>query len=84
MDKIKKLFNKINNNPYDVRFNDICKLAEAFGFTYKGGKGSHRVYSRKGVREILNFQNVKGKVKPYQVKQYLKLIQEYNLRLKEE
>lgn len=84
MDKIKKLFNKINNNPYYVRFNDICKLAKAFGFTYKGGKGSHRVYSRKGVREILNFQNVKGKVKPYQVKQYLKLIQEYNLRLKEE
>jgi predicted RNA binding protein YcfA (HicA-like mRNA interferase family) len=84
MDKIQKLFNKVNNNPYDVRFNDICKLAEAFGFTYKGGKGSHRVYSQKGVREILNFQNVKGKVKPYQVKQYLKLIQEYNLRLKEE
>lgn len=84
MDKIQKLLNKINNNPYNVRFKDICKLTEAFGFTYKGGKGSHRVYSRKGVREILNFQNVKGKVKPYQVKQYLKLIQEYNLRLKEE
>lgn len=79
-----KLFNKVNNNPYDVRFNEICKLVEAFGFTYKGGKGSHKVYSQKGIREILNFQNVKGKVKPYQVKQFLKLIQEYNLKLKEE
>lgn len=79
-----KLFNKVNNNPYDVRFNDICKLVEAFGFIHKGGKGSHKVYSQKGIREILNFQNVKGKVKPYQVKQFLKLIQEYNLKLKEE
>ncbi|OGW03413.1 MAG: hypothetical protein A2889_06860 [Nitrospinae bacterium RIFCSPLOWO2_01_FULL_39_10] len=79
-----KLFSKVNNNPYDVRFSDICKLAEAFGFIYKGGKGSHRVYSRKGITEILNFQNVKGKAKPYQVKQFLKLIQEYNLKLKEE
>jgi len=79
-----KLFYKVNNNPYDVRFNEICKLVEAFGFTHKGGKGNHRVYSQIGIREILNFQNVKGKVKPYQIKQFLKLIQEYNLKLKEE
>ncbi len=28
---------------------------------------------------MLNFQNVHGKVKPYQVKQFLKLIKKYNL-----
>jgi len=84
MGRLKKLFDKINNNPKDVRFNDMCKLAEAFGFTHKGGKGSHEVYSRKGIEEIVNFQNVKGKVKPYQAKQFLKIIREYNVKIKED
>lgn len=84
MGKSRKLFDKTVNNPNDVRFEDFCKLAEAFGFKYKGSKGSHKVYSQKGIEEILNLQNVKGKIKPYQVKQFLKIIQEYDLKLKEE
>lgn len=83
MGKPEKLFAKVKNNPQDVRFDEICKLAEAFGFRYKGGKGSHKVYSKKGIHEILNFQNVRGKAKPYQVKQFLKLIEDYNLTMKE-
>ena len=83
MGKVKKLFDKVINNPYDVRFDDICKLAEAFGFTCKGGKGSHKVYSQKDIKEILNFQDVKWKAKPYQVKQFLEIVQEYNLKLRE-
>ncbi len=83
MSKPEKLFAKIKNNPQDVRFDEICKIAQVFGFRYKGGKGSHKVYSRKGIPEILNFQNVRGKAKPYQVKQFLKLIEDYNLTIKE-
>lgn len=84
MGNIQKLFDKIKNNPKDVRFNDICRLAEYFGFTYRGGKGSHRVYTRKGIYEILNFQNVNGKTKPYQVRQFLKIVEDYNLTIKGE
>ena len=83
MSKPEKLFAKIKNNPQDVRFDEICKIAQVFGFRYKGGKGSHKVYSRKGIPEILNFQNVRGKAKPYQVKQFLKIIEDYNLTIKE-
>ena len=83
MSKPEKLFAKIKNNPQDVRFDEICKIAEVFGFRYKGGKESHKVYSRKGIPEILNFQNVRGKAKPYQVKQFLKIIEDYNLTIKE-
>ena len=50
-----------------------------FGFRHKGGKGSHRIYVKEGVREMLNFQNVKGKAKPYQVKQFLKVVDKYKL-----
>ncbi|TAN44822.1 MAG: type II toxin-antitoxin system HicA family toxin [Nitrospirae bacterium] len=84
MGKLKKLYEKTVNNPANVRFQDICKLAEAFGFVYKGGKGSHTAYCRNGIFEILNFQNVNGMAKPYQVKQLLKLIEEYNLSLSKE
>ena len=83
MSKPEKLFAKIKNNPQDVRFDEICKIAEVLGFRYKGGKGSHKVYSRKGIPEILNFQNVKGRAKPYQVKQFLQIIEDYNLTMKE-
>ena len=41
--------------------------------------GGHRIYVKDGVREMLNFQNVKGKAKPYQVKQFLKIIGRYKL-----
>lgn len=68
MSKLEKLFAKIKNNPQHVRFEEICKLAESFCFSYKGGKGSHKVYSKKGIPEILNFQNVNGLAKPYQEK----------------
>ncbi|MDP2765915.1 MAG: hypothetical protein Q8O41_00455 [Candidatus Methanoperedens sp.] len=45
----------------------------------EGGKGSHVIYRREGMREMLNFQNVGGWAKPYQVRQLLKIIDKYNL-----
>ncbi len=69
----------LKKNLKNVRFNTLCQAAEAFGFKFKGGKGSHRIYSKKGIKEMLNFQNVHGKAKPYQVKQLIKVIEKYNL-----
>lgn len=75
----KELYLKLKGNPKDVRFDELCRVAEAFGFRPKGGRGSHRVYVREGIREMLNFQDVRGKAKPYQVRQFLKVIERYNL-----
>ena len=49
------------------------------GFSLLRTKGSHRIYIRDGVKEMLNFQNVHGKAKPYQVRQLIKVIEKYNL-----
>jgi hypothetical protein len=84
MSRAGKLYDKVRNNPRDVKFDEMCRLADAFGFKYKGGKGSHRVYTKKGIPELLNFQNVKGMAKPYQVRQFLRVIEDYNLTMKEE
>jgi hypothetical protein len=77
--KIEKLLAKANNNPDNIRFQEICNLAEYFGFKLKGGRGSHKVYSRKGIKEILTFQEVGGMAKPYQVRQLLDIIEQYKL-----
>ena len=47
-------------------------------------KGSHHIFTHQSISELLNLQNVKGKVKPYQIKQLLQLIEIYNLHMEEE
>ncbi len=69
----------LKRNPKNVRFDKLCAVAKAFGFHFRGGKGSHRIYVREGIREILNFQNVDGKAKPYQVRQFIKIVEKYGL-----
>ena len=77
--KKQKLYEVIKRNPANIRFEKICKIAETFGFKMRKGKGSHHIFIRPGVKKLLNFQNVKGKAKPYQVKQLIKIIEKYGL-----
>ena len=74
-----KLLDFLKKNTKNIRFNRLCNIAEEFGFKFRGGKGSHRIYVKKGIKEMLNFQNVHGKAKPYQVRQLIKVIELYNL-----
>ena len=34
--------------------------------------------------ELVNLQEVKGQAKPYQIRQFLKLVERYNLKLEDE
>lgn len=77
--KKKETYEEFKRNPKNVRFEMLCQAAELFGFKFKGGKGSHKIFVKDGVKELLNFQNVGGKAKPYQVKQFLKIVEKYNL-----
>jgi hypothetical protein len=74
-----EIYRELKERPTNVRFEELCRAAESFGFKFKGGKGSHRIFVREGIKELLNFQDVKGKGKPYQVRQFIKLIEKYNL-----
>ncbi len=77
MAQLKKLIESVRNNPKDVRFDDACRIAEALGFVGKGGRGSHRAFSRLGERTGLNFQNRSGKIIPYQARQLIAMIDKY-------
>ncbi len=79
MTQRRKLIDRARNNPAGIRFREICLLAEYCGFARRGGKGSHIVYEKNGVEEILTFQDRKGMAKPYQVKQFLAVIDKYHL-----
>lgn len=75
----RKLFAKLANNQANVRFGELVRLAEAFGFRLERSEGSHFIYRNARVREHLNLQNDGGQAKSYQVRQLLKLIEMYNL-----
>lgn len=69
--------------PRNVRFSDLCRLAGRFGFERRAGKGGHCVYTRPGVLEILNFQNVRGMTKPYRVRQFFGIVDKYDLEMED-
>ncbi len=77
MSQREKLIEAIRNNPKSVRFRDACKMAKILGFSHKGGKGSHKVFGKEEEPLILNFQNRKGFIPPYQARQLIEMINKY-------
>jgi predicted RNA binding protein YcfA (HicA-like mRNA interferase family) len=61
----------------------MTSLVEGFGFRESRVRGSHHIFIHPEVREIVNLQDVGGKAKPYQIRQFLTLIERYNLRLED-
>lgn len=79
--KKRKLLEKILAGSKNVRFNDMVTLVEAFGFRLSRISSSHHIFFHPQVRELVNLQNVAGKAKPYQIRQFLQLVERYNLQL---
>ena len=76
-----KLLLRISTNPNNVDFKDFIRLVEGFGLKLKRSRGSHFMYARPGVPQLINIQNVGGKAKGYQVRQLLDIVEIYNLPL---
>jgi predicted RNA binding protein YcfA (HicA-like mRNA interferase family) len=58
-------------------------LAQGFGFQQARVSGSHHVFVHPDLPELLNLQEVSGQAKPYQIRQFLRLVERYNLKLEE-
>ena len=82
--KKRKLLQKLLSGSKNVQFSELETCADSFGFKLARINGSHRIYIHPNIPELLNLQNVKGKAKPYQIKQFLELIERYDLQLEEE
>ena len=56
---------------------------EAFGFTLDRINGSHYIYVHKKCKRIISIQPVGKDVKPYQIRQFIILVEQYNLKMEE-
>ena len=81
---VEKALEQARAGSKNLRFSDVTRLVEQFGFSLARVKGSHHIFSHPSIPELVNLQSVKGKCKPYQVKQVLDLIDRYNLKLEAE
>ena len=79
----RRTYERLRANPAGVRFRELCRAAELFGFELRRIRGSHHIYGRRGVPRLLNFQDVRGAAKPYQVRQFVRAVEEFGLLEKE-
>jgi hypothetical protein len=80
MSKHTQLLGKILSGTADanIPFTGLCHLLQRFGFQMRV-RGSHHIFFRNGVEEILNLQPRGAEAKPYQVKQVRSVILKYKL-----
>lgn len=77
----RRLLQRILQGSLNVDFADMVSLLEGFGFMMDRVRGSHHIFKHSAIPELANLQEVGGKAKPYQIRQVLKLIEKYDLRL---
>jgi len=84
MKRRKLLARLVSGAVRNVGFDDFTGLVGAFGFVLVRESGSHHIYMRPGIPQLVNLQDVNGQVKPYQIRQFLRLVEKYNLTMEEE
>lgn len=67
----------------NISFKDITSLVEAFGFHLSRIRGSYFIFAHPQIPELVNLQEQDGKAKPYQVRQFLQLVERYHLELED-
>ncbi len=62
----------------NIPFSELCQLLRRLGFDERI-RGSHYIFSKEGVEDIMNLQPQGAKAKPYQVKQVRNVILKYRM-----
>ncbi|MBZ5514448.1 MAG: type II toxin-antitoxin system HicA family toxin [Acidobacteriia bacterium] len=62
----------------NIRFDDLCRLLAWLGFKERV-RGSHHIFRKQGVGELINLQKEGNKAKVYQVRQVRRIIVRYGL-----
>ena len=80
MSQFEKILAKvlIGTSDANISFTDLCKLLKQLGFDDRI-RGSHHIFTKDGIEEILNLQPLGSKAKAYQVKQVRGVILRYQL-----
>ena len=62
----------------------MVNLVEGFGFRLARVEGSHHIFRHPNMPQLLNLQERGGQAKPYQIRQFLRLVERHNLHLEED
>jgi hypothetical protein len=65
----------------NVGFTEFCRLVEAFGFKLRRVSGSHHIYRHPDVPRSLSPQPHQREAKPYQISQFLDMVEEHGLKM---
>jgi hypothetical protein len=81
MSKFEKLQLKLLSGSADNNFSfeDLRTILLHFDFIERTTGGSHRIFYKEGIEEIINIQPKGNKAKPYQVKQVRLIVLKYKL-----
>ncbi|MDX1252090.1 MAG: type II toxin-antitoxin system HicA family toxin [Gammaproteobacteria bacterium] len=84
MGKYAKILHDVLGGRLDtnIRFSDLAHLLHRLGFNERI-RGSHHIFTKDNVAEILNLQPKGAMAKPYQVKQVRNVILGYKLGVDE-
>jgi predicted RNA binding protein YcfA (HicA-like mRNA interferase family) len=85
MGRYEKLLQMILSGQQDasINFSEVVSLLQSLGFSMRV-KGSHHLFFREGIIEIINIQPLGSKAKPYQIKQIRNIVLKYKLRAENE
>ena len=80
MDRNERLLQSILGGRSDanIRFGDLRAVLIHLGFAERV-RGSHHLFAKAGVVEIINIQSRGGQAKPYQVRQVRNIVLKYKL-----
>jgi hypothetical protein len=62
----------------NIGFDDLLRMLRWLGFEERT-RGSHHIFRRQGVRELINLQREGGRAKVYQVRQVRQVLLRYGL-----
>lgn len=81
MNQITKLYAQLVSTRAAMRFADFERVLKAFGFTLECISGSHHIYKHPDVPRRLSIQPRGGRAKPYQIEQFLDMIEQLGLEM---
>ena len=74
MGRKEKTLAAMEANPSGWRYDEVASVLQAFGFTERRGKGSHRAFSHPSRGTVMLVEKGRGTLKPYQVEEAARAI----------
>jgi len=77
------LLRLLRGHNQNVDFAEFRELVLAYGFQEVRTRGSHHLFAHPAMPQLVSLQPLRGEAKPYQIRQFLRLVERYNLSLEE-